>query len=348
MIIPLHPTNLNKKKITFSEVKLVHGEANLAMCKTQDSTKKKRSRNWTTDEINLYATVLADDSENVSRSLEELALKRSANNPVFESLKKCFDRELKAEEFVKANELNNFKDKYGNTMEYEDLDTSIQKLRRKYLTLKADWRKINDTVKKGSGVSPKKETEWYKIMNPIFSETNAPLELTDSIDDTLFPLDYDARAAAEDEGGTFSDSDSEEEDERMINKGGKKKMEKSDKMFVNSHKKKKLIRIEVQGLNRMVKGLEEIAKVMIDADRNRDRLFLEHKAEEAKRNREHELSIARIMMVSQSEPLQMHPPITSPYNSIHDYNISLENGNVAISPEQSTLQASYMPWSNIS
>ena len=51
----------------------------------------------------------------------------------------------------------------------------------------------------------------------------------------------------------------------------------------------------------MAKGMEDLAssqikraKLMIEADRKRDELFLKHKEEEAKRNREHKLRLAQI------------------------------------------------------
>ena len=51
----------------------------------------------------------------------------------------------------------------------------------------------------------------------------------------------------------------------------------------------------------MAKGVEDLAssqkkraKLTIEADRKRDKLFLKHKEEEAKRNREHKLRLAQI------------------------------------------------------
>ena len=58
----------------------------------------------------------------------------------------------------------------GVVSEYTPLDTSLEKLRRKYTTLKAEWRKISDRCKNGSGLAPEKEPSWYKILKPIFSE----------------------------------------------------------------------------------------------------------------------------------------------------------------------------------
>ena len=56
---------------------------------------KTRNRRWTEDELELFALVLIDEENNFASSLETLALKKSANNEVFESLKKIFDEKLK-------------------------------------------------------------------------------------------------------------------------------------------------------------------------------------------------------------------------------------------------------------
>ena len=51
----------------------------------------------------------------------------------------------------------------GVVSEYTPLDTSLEKLRRKYTTLKAEWRKISDRCKNGSGLVAEKEPSSYKI-----------------------------------------------------------------------------------------------------------------------------------------------------------------------------------------
>ena len=46
-------------------------------------TRTMRSRNWTQDEINLLARILADPDENFLCPLEQKALNHSANSEVF-------------------------------------------------------------------------------------------------------------------------------------------------------------------------------------------------------------------------------------------------------------------------
>ena len=47
----------------------------------------KNARRWTENELKLFAEVLAD-------SLEKLALKKSANNDIFEHIKNTFEMEI--------------------------------------------------------------------------------------------------------------------------------------------------------------------------------------------------------------------------------------------------------------
>ena len=48
---------------------------------------KIQKRRWTEDELELFALVLTDEENNFASLLETLALKKSTNNEVFESLK---------------------------------------------------------------------------------------------------------------------------------------------------------------------------------------------------------------------------------------------------------------------
>ena len=136
---------------------------------------------------------------------------------MFEAIKTIFDVHRAELEFGAENEINNFKIEKGETIEYEPLDTSILKLRRKNTSIKAEWRKLGGIVKKGSGLSPKREPKWYKILNPIFTETNEPLELASGIEDTSFSLETLEGVKEEDEVDVDEEEDEgdveEEEDE---------------------------------------------------------------------------------------------------------------------------------------
>ena len=73
---------------------------------------------------------------------------------------------------------------------FSDVDSSMEKLRRKYTNLKQKWREISDRIKHGSGLNPNKEPGWYKYLNPIFSKTNEDIELTSEKADLSFKGDY--------------------------------------------------------------------------------------------------------------------------------------------------------------
>ena len=103
---------------------------------------KTRNRRWIEDELELFALVLTDEENNFASSLETLALKKTANNEVFESLKKIFDEKLKELSFAEKN-ARNFTLKDGVVRNYELLDTSIEKLRKKIYKYENRMEKIN-------------------------------------------------------------------------------------------------------------------------------------------------------------------------------------------------------------
>ena len=155
-------------------------------------TKNIRARNWTSTEVTLFGEVLAEEEDNFAAALEELALKKVANNEVFTLIQKIFDQKGRENDFTEVNEAKNFTNAKGVVREYTPLDTALEKLRRKYATLKAEWRKISDRYKNGSGLAPETEPSWYKILNPIFSEKNECLHLAEESEDLSFNLQNDS------------------------------------------------------------------------------------------------------------------------------------------------------------
>ena len=155
-------------------------------------TKNIRARSLTSAEITLFAEVLADEEHNFAAALEELALKKVPNNEVFTLIQKIFDQKLRENHFIEVNKAENFTNAKGVVSEYTPSDTSLEKLRRKYTTLKAEWRKISDRCKNGSGLALEKEPSWYKILNSIFSEKNESLHLAEGSEDLSFNLQNDS------------------------------------------------------------------------------------------------------------------------------------------------------------
>ena len=78
------------------------------------SSAKVRCRNWTPEETEPFANVLADEGNRFAASLERLAFKKAANNEVFDHIKNIFDRERGMKEFKVNNEERNFCNKNGD------------------------------------------------------------------------------------------------------------------------------------------------------------------------------------------------------------------------------------------
>ena len=131
-----------------------------------------------------FAKVLADDENTFAVSLEKLALKKYAYNEVFSQIKFTFDRALR--DISKEKRRTYFKQKDGKILEYSILDTSEDKLRKKYANLKASWYKISDRAEDGSGLSAIREPNWFHILNEIFAENNVELNLVSSAKDMSY------------------------------------------------------------------------------------------------------------------------------------------------------------------
>ena len=98
----------------------------------QTNEKKKKARNWTKEEIELFARVIADPCADYINTLEKKALKKEANAEVFESILADFQKELENENFIYENERKNFLDKNGASLPYEPLELSVAALQFKY------------------------------------------------------------------------------------------------------------------------------------------------------------------------------------------------------------------------
>ena len=191
----------------------------------QTNEKKKKARNWTKEEIELFARVIADPCADYINTLEKKALKKEANAEVFESILADFQRELEDENFIYENERKNFLDKNGASLPYEPLELSVAALQFKYKKLKAKWTSITCDARSGSGLKGTADEGWYTILNPVLSENRASLDTAAS-----GPLDLSQLHNAEEErnaessSSSLSDDHSEEEKdegERQAKRKGK-------------------------------------------------------------------------------------------------------------------------------
>lgn len=131
-------------------------------------TKKSRSRNWTDMEVNLFASVLVDEKYKFAASLENLSVQKSSNKEAFCHIKEIFDRAIKEADF-KGNIMVKYFPKENGVSNFEPLDTSADKLRKKYNNLKAEWRKRTEQAKRMGGIYLDREPRWFVLLNAVFT-----------------------------------------------------------------------------------------------------------------------------------------------------------------------------------
>ena len=68
------------------------------------TTRPKKERAWTKTELKYMALILADEKTQYAVKLETLALKKSANNEVFEEIARDLERYLSSKEVKEENE----------------------------------------------------------------------------------------------------------------------------------------------------------------------------------------------------------------------------------------------------
>ena len=67
------------------------------------------------------------------------------------------------------------------------MQVDVKKLQAKYNAIKRKWLKIKDQPRKGSGLAPKSDPEWYEKIDYILGDTNADInELVSTSLDTSY------------------------------------------------------------------------------------------------------------------------------------------------------------------
>ena len=135
----------------------------------QSAEKKKRDRNWTSQEISLFANLLADHQFGFVQSLESRAVKKQANEDIFQIVAREFNFLVNSDHFIAYNEAENFLTKDGCILPYATLDMDIKKLRFKYNSMKKMWMKISSKSDKNS-MDYLKRPGWYDTLDPIFRQ----------------------------------------------------------------------------------------------------------------------------------------------------------------------------------
>lgn len=137
--------------------------------KLESTEKKKKDRNWTTQENSLFANLLADPQFRFVQSLESRAAKKQSNEDIFQVIAREMDVLVNSDHFRAYNEAENFLTKDGRILPYTTLDMDFRKLRYKYKQLKCSWGKICSNADK-NGLEYLKRPEWYDALDPIFRQ----------------------------------------------------------------------------------------------------------------------------------------------------------------------------------
>ncbi len=216
------------------------------------------------------------------------------------------------------------------------LEIDVDKLRAKFKCLKDVWRRLTDRVKKGSGISPIEEPEWYQIINPIFSDTQGCLQ----------PITQASKILSDDPGdsdrseGTNMSKESDKTDHCLDNSSniGDDESENASDLVDAPHtslkrksafpnlkvkpiKQKKRVKTQSQAINELARSFgslgqaqEKRTEMFLQAERERHAEFLAYQQEQAELNRQHELRLAEMFMkysshshnqMSQSNSIQL-------------------------------------------
>ncbi|CAH3180150.1 unnamed protein product, partial [Porites lobata] len=101
-----------------------------------ESSAKERSRPWTETELKYFALVLADETNEFAYKLDTLALKKTANKPVFEDIKKAFEERISSEEFKEENDREHPRDVLSH--ENSDTDSDEEQLETSHSSYQED------------------------------------------------------------------------------------------------------------------------------------------------------------------------------------------------------------------
>lgn len=131
---------------------------------SEKASAKQWNQPWTETELKYFAFILAEKKNEFGYKLNMPALKKTANNTVFEDIKKAFEKRMSSEEFKKENDREHCGSK--SKKDLTPLRVDVERLWVKFKWMKDQWHKYMDRIKKGSDESAIQEPEWYKIINP--------------------------------------------------------------------------------------------------------------------------------------------------------------------------------------
>ena len=124
-------------------------------------SKTQKKKPWTDKQTKIFAAVLSSTESRekpFALVLETMALKKTANESVFNNVREEFEDMLVDKSITTA---------------LEEYSFTIDQLRQKYKWLKKQWKAIIASIRSGSGLGAK-DTEtlyWYDLLDPIFTES---------------------------------------------------------------------------------------------------------------------------------------------------------------------------------
>ena len=284
---------------------------------------RKRERAWTETELSYFAIVLADEKHEFASRLNTLALKKTANNNLFEEIVQVFQERLLSEEFKLENEQEISK-RYKGKRAISPLKITPAKLRVKYKWLRGEWQKYTDCVKNGSGKKPINEPNWFTILNPIFADTLGDISnvassscdvLNEQSDDCFSSNDeVDVPSAVVNENLDLLQENAQALDESVDSSSssscGNKRKSLQPALVAKPCLKKK-VKSQTQAIHEIAKSFNKLgemqqkrADMMVAMEKERQSAFLDFQREQAELNRKHELEMLKMMMQFNTNPRQ--------------------------------------------
>ena len=255
-----------------------------------------------------------------------------------------FKRKWIKKSFCNVTQKNFDKGKYG------PLQVDTKKLQAKYNTIKREWWEIKDRERKGSGLAPKGNPEWYEKLDSILDDTTAALnELVSTSLGTSYSQEViqndNENESFEDNAGDDSDKDfydHSEDDNESNNANKEDKVEnvsanKKKAIVVKPHKKRKVVQSQTQPLSQLAGGMTKLNesqakrhKEQMEFEKERDWAFLEFTKEEVEKNRRHELEIAKIFASSMNNPQQQRDFWYTPFDQTSLFQHSIQQAASSI------------------
>ena len=161
------------------------------------------------------------------------------------------------------------------------MQVDTKRLQAKYNAIKRKWDEIKDRPRKGSGLAPKSNSEWYEKIVSTSLDTSYSQEVIQNDNE-----DESVQDNADDDSDKDLYDDSEGDNEsNNANKEDKVENVSADKkkvIVVKSHNKIKVTRSQTQALSQLAGAMTKLIvsqakrrKERMEFEKERDRAFLE-------------------------------------------------------------------------